>query len=251
MHLGFEDLGEVEFIMLTNLKKLAPVASGFILSGFIALAASSVSALTLNFDSSSQSSNSPATGASAVVTLSFSDVATGVGIAGSVQNTTGTTSFGSGATAATLTGFGFDLVSPWAYVSNSFIGNDELDTFIMNAAFQPFGILDIAAADNGNFNGGNANGGLTTGNTAAFSLVINGGTTTAAQLETAMNSAFDAGTLQAGVRFQQVTGDANYSGSGSDKLNLGPSTVPLPAAGWLLIAAIGGLGAIRRRKSKG
>jgi hypothetical protein len=30
---------------------------------------------------------------------------------------------------------------------------------------------------------------------------------------------------------------------------IAPSPVPLPAAGWLLIAAVGGLGALRARKA--
>lgn len=43
-----------------------------------------------------------------------------------------------------------------------------------------------------------------------------------------------------------VAGAVNYAFSVS---NVPPSPVPLPAAGWLLVAAIGGIAATRRRKS--
>jgi hypothetical protein len=41
-------------------------------------------------------------------------------------------------------------------------------------------------------------------------------------------------------------GGVNYAFTVS---NVAPSTVPLPAAGWLLVAGIGGIAAMRRRKS--
>ena len=58
-----------------------------------------------------------------------------------------------------------------------------------------------------------------------------------------------------GVRAQRQGSINDEAGNraGSDKL-IGfatpPSVVPLPAAGWMLIAGVAGLGAMRRRKCK-
>jgi hypothetical protein len=211
--------------------------------------ATGANAATLHFDNTtSVSSNNPFTGASGSLMLTFMD--TGLsGIASvlaSVTNTTGVgAAFGAGATTSTMTGVGFDFLTGVTYVVNSFSGGAIFDTLILNANARPFDTLDIALADNSNYNGGNANNGLTQGNSDAASFRLSySGYTNAAALDAAFGSAFSAGTLQASMRFQQVN-----AGAGSDKLNYAPSVVPLPAAGWLLLAGIGGLFAARRRKT--
>lgn len=66
--------------------------------------------IELSFDSTSQSSNSPATGASAFVVLTFADEAGDVRVSLAVTNTTGLIpSFGAGATESMLTGIALDL----------------------------------------------------------------------------------------------------------------------------------------------
>jgi hypothetical protein len=218
------------------------------LAASLVVGATGASAATLNFDNTtSVSSNNPFTGASGSLMLTFMDTAL-VGVASvfaSVTNTTGVgTAFGAGATISTLTGVGFDFLTGVTYVSNSFLGGSIFDTLILGADAQPFDTLDIAIADNNNYNGGNANNGLSEGSSDTASFRLNyTDYTNAAALDAAFGSAFAAGTLQASMRFQQVN-----AGAGSDKLNYAPSVVPLPAAGWLLLASIAGLFAAKRRK---
>jgi len=231
--------------MKINATLLAVVTSG------IMLTASESLAITLTFDDSSTSSNNPLTGASASVDFSFADISAGLAkVTVDVSNTTGSIpSFGAGATEATLTGFGFDLLSGVSLASpDGFMATGNLDTLLTDADFNPFGDLDVAIADNNNFVGGNANSAVEEGesSSAMFNLAFTG-YADALALEAAFASAFadPVNTLQAGVRFQQVN-----EGAGSDKLIYNPTIapVPLPAAGWMLVAALGGLGAINHRK---
>lgn len=210
--------------------------------------AGAANALTLTFDATSASSNSPATGAAGVVDLVFSDVLGVARVDATVTNTTGNTTFGAGATASKLTGFGLDLLQGVTF-AGTYVAGGFLDTTILNAAFNPFGTLDLAFADNSNFLGGNANSALPEGqqDTFAFALTL-GAFGNAAALEAAFQSAFSNGILDAGMRFQQVN-----AGAGSDKLLIGstpPAPVPVPAAGMLLIGGLGGLALLRRRNSK-
>lgn len=211
--------------------------------------ATTAHALTLTFDEYSSSSNTPATGASGVADLVFTDLAAGtVRITATVSNTTDTTTFGAGATEAQLTGFGFDLLGGVSWIGTGVAGS-FLDTTLTNAAFSPFGVLDLAFADNTNFLGGNANSALPEGqtDTIVFDLTV-GSYGNAAGLESAFTSALYSGDIDAGLRFMQVN-----AGAGSDKLLWGaaPTTLtpmPIPASGVLMIAGLGALAAIRRRR---
>lgn len=217
----------------------------------LGMSAGSSFALTLDFDdTTTETSNPNFTGASGTVEMLFSDDISGdVRIDFTVTNTTGDSPFGDGATESKLTGFGFDLfaTSMFTGVQVDFLG--PFPSFLQDADFQPYGTLDVAWADNNNFNGGNANDALPEGDsdTSAVLFLDDSVYGSAAALEAAMEAAFGAGELQAGMRFQQVN-----AGAGSDKLNyIGTpmSPVPLPAAGWMLIAGMGGLFAMRRRSA--
>ena len=215
----------------------------------LGLAAAPASALTLNFDNTtSETSNSEFTGASGTVEMVFSDDLSGdVRIDFTVSNTTDVTMFGDGATSSKLTGFGFDLLlsSTIAGVQANFTG--PFPSFILDADFNPYGTLDVAWADNNNFIGGNANAALPEGSSDSSAVLFLNDSVyaTAAALEAAMGAAFAGGDLQAGLRFQQVN-----AGAGSDKLNYTGTQmapIPLPAAGWVFVASLGGLAALRRR----
>ncbi len=227
---------------MNNRVLLAAVAS--VMVGF----AGGASALTLNFDNTTtNSSNAQHTGAAGFVEMLFSDVGGNIRVDMTVTNTTGDSTFGAGATVSKLTGFGFDFLDSTSWVGSISTGT-YLDTVILDANAQPFGSLDVAHADNSNYNGGNANDALPQGVSDSMAFTLSDTTYDAAGLEAAMDAAFGSGTLQAAMRFQQVN-----AGAGSDKLDYTGSTpdpdpVPLPAAGWLMVAALGGLFAARRKR---
>ena len=207
---------------------------------------SAASALTLNFDETSTSSNDTPTGASATVEMVFTDVGAGlVDIVTTVTNTTDSTSFGSGASESQLTGFGFDLLSGLSFIEADSSSGSALDTFLTDAEFNPFGQLDLAAADNNNFLGGNAQGALSEGGSdsvtfrIAYDQSLFSG---AAALEAAYMTAFLGDGVNAGTRFQSVN-----AGEGSDKLvaNYSVTIVPIPASIFLLLSGLMGLGVVR------
>ncbi|MGB7521152.1 MAG: hypothetical protein WA896_16105, partial [Spirulinaceae cyanobacterium] len=84
------------------------------------LVPTSAQAFSVQFGQNSTSSNSIATGASAFVDFSFTQVGNDVQIGLGITNTTGDTIFGAGATSSKLTGIGFDLLAGLSVVNGSF-----------------------------------------------------------------------------------------------------------------------------------
>ena len=209
----FADITKYLYSTLKGLftMKTAIFGSSFFAATSIALASSvlvptSAQAFSVQFGPNSTSSNSTATGASAFVDFSFTQVGNDVEIGLGITNTTGVIpAFGEGATSSKLTGIGFDLLAGLSVVNGSFANTGFLDTLILNAAFQPFDSLDVGIADNNNFNGGNANGALAEGDSTTASVVVTGGSPLVASvLENLFLAGFQSGDLALGARFQQV-----------------------------------------------
>lgn len=199
------------------------------------------------------STNTPATGSSASFDFSFAQVGANVEMTVDVENTTGDVTFGSGATESKMMGFAFetpDAVSlvPGGFVGSSFFGNLLANDSSVNGG--PFNSItfDYGAGNKTTLMGpGNPNGGLGQDD-GITSVVFTFGGALEAAMAAAFEDGFESGALALGLRFKAVNG----TGAGSDKLLYTGSTdmpaVPLPAAGWMLIAGLGGLAAMKRRK---
>jgi len=265
----------------TDMKNtLSTLLGSSLLAAGVAIAASaftatSAQAFSLFIDPQYGSSNTPATGSTAKLDFTFSQVGSDVLLNLGIKNTTGTvtpTVTTSGATKSTLVGVGFDLasiISSYTYNAGTsaftkLYGDSSLtnQSVAGDASLQPFGTFDVGirSAGSGNFTGGNPQAGLTAGNYTSVSFTLKGTNLTASGVETAFQTGLSDGSLRAVGRFQQVGGGVNYSGATSDKVLAGGVTggggntgggikkIPEPAslAGLGLVGA--SLAASRRRK---
>jgi hypothetical protein len=220
------------------------------------LAANASAAIILGFGPLSQSSNSPMTGASAEVTLSFTSIdADTVKLSALVKNTTGTPVFGAGATSSKLTGISLNLPSSVASTA-AFVPGNYLDTLLTGFSSPPFGTFDIGFADNNNWLGGGPQDALPEGlsDTAVINLNFSFNLTAAAA-EAAFLTYYTTNSTGeiAGARFQDVNGGLNRGDS--EKLVL--TSIPRPPSpirgvpdGGTTLAFFGvalcGLGSMRR-----
>jgi PEP-CTERM motif len=250
-----EDLINVKKALSTLLGS-SLIAAGVAITSSV-LAPSSAQAFSISFGANSTSSNNPATGASALVDFSFTQVGSNVQLGLNITNTTGQSTFGEGATASKLTGVAFDLLQGLSIVPNSYAGGSFFPELLTNVNFTPFsnsvGNFSVGIADNTNFEGGNANAALPQGQSTFVSFLLSGTNLVASTLENQFLTGFQNNTLQAAVRFQQVN-----TPTGSDKLlggditngggNGGEQPIPEPAtlAGLGLVASA--IAASRRRK---
>ena len=226
------------------------VACLFAVMSLTATSAHAGSLFALDFGADSTSSNNPLTGASGSVGFMFTDEGGHVRVMLDIENTTGSQLFGDNATSSKLTGFGFDLLTGVSFVAGSFVGDadNHFTELLLNADAQPFGSLELAVADNNNFNGGNANGALPANDSANVGFLLDS-TQNAADLGAAFQAAFfSVPTLQASMRFQQVEGGNNNGAS--DKLLFNPpmSVMPLPAGFLLMLSALSVIGLIARQR---
>lgn len=209
---------------------------------------------TLDFNGqTSESSNTPATGASGTAKFEFSDLTGGgVGLDLTVTNTTGlllSGTFGAGATESRLTQFYFDEIAGLSLSGSTLTG--ALDVLEEDVSFTPFsnsvGNFSIGICHRDNCQNGQPNSGLAAGESSMGMLTFNT-TSTADVVASILMDAFENGGANAALRFQAVN-----AGAGSDKLlytGTNVSTVPLPATLPLLLGALGvlGFGVSRRRK---
>jgi hypothetical protein len=248
-----------------SLQKSSLLAAASIALASSVMLSSSAQAFSISFDSTSLSSNNPATGASAKVDFSFSQIDPNKVLLNlNLVNTTGQIpSFGKGATQATLVGFGFDLLnnissftySPLSSTFTQLYGDQSLTSATVQgeAKLEPFGTFDVGirSSGTGNFTGGNPQTGITASQFTNVSFTLIGSNLNAANLESAFLSGFQSGTLRAAARFQQVSGPG-FSGA-SDKLLGGTisngGTTPVPEPTTLVgIGLVAGAMAMSRRQ---
>lgn len=259
--------------MKTTLKTFS---MGAAVAAALALSASAAMAGGVNLifgaDSGSTNYNDPDfTGAAGAIDFSFLDQATEVLVTMTIFNTTGDTTFGSGATGSKLVGVGFDLPTGVTYVGpytpdtdnhfpylgfndSTLNGTPKLADGTPLTSFNDI-TFDVAVTlkEDDLSGGGSPSAGLPEDDSAVVSFILDG--LDAAGMMSAFQTGFDDGSLFAGMRFKDVN-----AGAGSEKLlyngdgggTCGPNdpscnVVPLPASAWLMLAGILGLGIARRR----
>ena len=141
---------------------------------------------------------------------------------------------------------GTNRLASWGFdtTPNSTAGNTTPATgwfYASGTVPSGLGSYDLCLKSGGGSNncGGNGSGGIAEGGSLLFSVVLK----TALANPLTFNNFF--------VRYQGVGTGSNGSTAftGTQIVTPPPSVVPLPAAGLLLLAAIGGLGALQRRRS--
>jgi hypothetical protein len=192
------------------------------------------------------------TGATAKLDFNFVQQGAQVLLNLNIKNTTNG-SAGLGATAATLVGVAFDLptiVSTFTYNAGSSAFTKTYNNVSIPGLTQNTFSVGIRSAGADNFVGGNPQAGLTAGQSSSVSFLLSGTSLTAANVESAFQSGFQDGSLQAGGRFQQVN-----AGGGSDKVLAGgvtggADTTAVPEPTTLGGLALGGaiLARLRSRK---
>jgi hypothetical protein len=187
------------------------------------------------------------TGATAKLDFNFVQQGAQVLLNLNIKNTTNG-SAGLGATAATLVGVAFDLptiVSTFTYNA----GSSAFTKTYTNVSIPGLPNVSnsfsygIRSAGTGNFVGGNPQAGLTAGQSSSVSFLLSGTSLTAAGVESAFQSGFQDGSMQAAGRFQQVNGPG--MNGASDKV-LAAVPEPTTLGGLALGAAI--LARLRSRK---
>lgn len=210
-----------------------------------ALSAPAASALTLEINPDFGSSNDPATGATALLDLQFSQQMNDVLLSIGITNTTNGT-VADGADAATLVGVSLDFIDGITSFTYNQLNdpNAVFPTQFVPAELQPFGSFDIGirSSGNGTFNGGNPQGGLLAQESTSVSFTLQT-MLTASTVESLFTAGYTSGDLRAAGRFQQVEG-ATFT---SDKVLAGVQPVPTPGA---VLPALFGIATAAVRKKK-
>jgi hypothetical protein len=198
-------------------------------------------ALEFFFGPKSESSNTPATGASARVQFTFTDEDSDVRVKLKITNTTGllpTGPFGAGATESKLTAVGFDILDGLS--ASDYAGSSFFPNLLFDGELTPFGTFDLFVSNDNNILGGNPGNALPQGQFTHVDFLLSGWDFGAEALEDALFEAYQVETLRFVARFQDVN-----AGEGSDKL-LGGQVVPTPA---LLPGLLGiGIAALRKKQ---
>jgi hypothetical protein len=155
-----------------------------------------------------------------------------------------------------ITGFAFNaptnVTGGTLAVSGTANNSDWTAEFDSNGIDTPgnYGFFDVAGLTGPSFNGGSPNSGIVVNTTGTFVFTLSGTGLGSLTTDSFLSLFSDPGNENSSTqffaaRFQRTGLDEE----GSDVAIPGePPVIPLPAAGWLLLAGVGGLAAMRRRK---
>ena len=215
---------------MSNGRIISSLAAGVVALG---IGATGASAASITFDTWETTSDNPVIDTAPTVVVDDAANANKLTFSISIPNANGQ-----------LSGVWLDFVSELSFII------DDVDSLTDGVSITRFESPADSDLGNGiNLNGTSSgefylgfgfddgDGGRQVGLPLSFTLDDKGGTLGLDDLE------------RIGLRFQSVgTLGQDGLGGGSEKLVGGVPVVPLPAAGWLLIAGLGGLAALRRRK---